>query len=128
MTLPRFASTLALLILACSTGFAQKKGDVAIPKPDLANEKYGPHERNVLDLWKAKSDKPTPLVIHIHGGGFQGGDKSLLPQDLLKRCLDAGISVMSINYRLSPGVHFPAHYMDCARAIQFARQNAKDWN
>ncbi len=28
------------------------------PAPDLANVKYGPHARNVLDLWKAKSDNP----------------------------------------------------------------------
>jgi len=25
-------------------------------------------------------------------------------------------------------VSFPAHYLDCARAIQFARLHAKDWN
>lgn len=35
---------------------------------------------------------------------------------------------MAINYRLSPDVHFPAHYMDCARAIQFARLHAREWN
>lgn len=31
-------------------------------KPDLADEHYGPHDRQVFDLWKAKSEKPTPLV------------------------------------------------------------------
>ncbi|MEW6302923.1 MAG: alpha/beta hydrolase, partial [Verrucomicrobiota bacterium] len=46
----------------------------------------------------------------------------------LDGCLKAGISVMAINYRLSPEVSFPAHYMDCARAIQFARSKAKEWN
>jgi acetyl esterase/lipase len=35
---------------------------------------------------------------------------------------------MAINYRLSPEVAFPAHYLDCARAIQFARSRAKEWN
>jgi hypothetical protein len=33
--------------------------------PDAANVAYGPHERNVLDLWKAKSDRPAPLVSHL---------------------------------------------------------------
>jgi acetyl esterase/lipase len=98
------------------------------PAPDLANEKYGPHERNVLDLWKAKADSPTPLVVFIHGGGFRGGSKEGLSPALLKGLLDKGISVMAINYRLSPQVSFPAHYMDCARAIQFARMNAAHWN
>src|SRR5437899_3124575 len=43
--------------------------------PDISNIAYGDDPFNVLDLWKAKSDNPTPLVIFIHGGGFSGGDK-----------------------------------------------------
>jgi len=30
---------------------------------------YGSHPRQVLDFYQAKSDKPTPVVFHIHGGG-----------------------------------------------------------
>src|SRR5207248_9699772 len=103
--------TLSLLLLSSLNVAAQERRSAQDqkPKPDLAEVHYGPHQRNVLDLWKAQSDKPAPLLVHIHGGGFQGGDKSLLPQDLLKRCLASGISVMTINYRLSPEVHFPAH-------------------
>src|SRR5262249_24723991 len=70
-------------------------------KPDrLIGVKYGPHERNVLDLWKAPSSEPTPLVVFIHGGGFHAGSKELLRDAFRDACLDAGISVMSINYRL----------------------------
>ncbi len=99
------------------------------PKPDLANLSYGPHPRNVLDLWRASSDRPTPLLVFIHGGGFRSGSKDeKLPPLLLEGCLKAGISVMAINYRLTPEVVFPAHYLDCARAIQFARLHAREWN
>lgn len=58
--------------------FAQRKQQVHKPSlaPDIADHSYGPHERNVLDLWKAKSGRPTPLVIYIHGGAFAHGDKS----------------------------------------------------
>jgi acetyl esterase/lipase len=105
-----------------------RRAEAARPAPDLADFKYGPYERNVLDLWKAKSDKPTPLVVSIHGGGFCGGDKSSISVQLLRGLLTNGISMMAINYRLSPGVHFPTHYLDCARAIQFARLHAKEWN
>ena len=99
------------------------------PKPDLANVSYGPHPRNVLDFWRAPSAGPAPLMVFIHGGGFRSGSKEeKLPPLLLEGCLKAGISVMAINYRLTPEVVFPAHYLDCARAIQFARLHAREWN
>jgi acetyl esterase/lipase len=105
-----------------------KKKQPEKPAPDVANVAYGSHERHVLDLWKAKSERPTPLLVFIHGGGFRGGSKEALSPQLLDGCLKAGISVASINYRLSPEVAFPAHYMDSARAIQFLRHKAKEWN
>jgi acetyl esterase/lipase len=107
---------------------AQKKAAAEKPAPDLANVKYGPHERHVLDLWKAKSESPAPLMVFIHGGGFRGGSKEQLSPVILKGLLDRGISVMAINYRLSPEAKFPEHYLDCARAIQFARYRAAEWN
>ncbi len=96
--------------------------------PDVANVSYGPHARNVLDLWKASSSKPTPLVIHIHGGGFRAGDKGNLAPLLLDLCLGRGISVATINYRLSDHAAYPAFMHDGARAIQFLRSRAAEWN
>ncbi len=127
----RFPSVLAILIvslLALDTAHAQKSPrNAPKPKPDLADVHYGPHERNVLDLWQAKSEQPTPLVVYIHGGGFHAGSKESVSPSLLK-LLDQGISVMAVNYRFSPEVTFPAHYMDCARAIQYARLHAQEWH
>src|SRR5262245_20206508 len=125
-----FLSAAAFALLACFGGqaVAQKKGDDTKPKPDVAAFKYGPHERNVLDVWKAKSEKPPPLVIFIHGGGFRNGDKSQVNADLLDRCLKAGISVAAINYRLSQHAPFPAPMHDSALAVQTLRHKAKEWN
>ena len=47
----------------------------ALP-PTYSNVHYGPHERNVLDFWQAKSDRPTPVVVFMHGGGVVSGDKA----------------------------------------------------
>ncbi len=123
-----FVAIISALLTAplCAKTKIAKGG--AKPAPDLAEVKYGPHERNVLDLWKARSDKPPPLVVFIHGGGFRSGSKEKLSATLLERLLGKGISVMAINYRLSPEVTFPAHYMDSARALQFARSKAGEWN
>src|SRR5690606_33445327 len=55
-----------------------------------------------------------------------GGDKRGVPPGLLRGCLDAGISVASINYRLSHQAPFPAPMEDGARAIQFLRSKAEE--
>lgn len=102
------------------------------PKPTLADIHYGPHERQVLDFHQAKSDRPTPVVLNIHGGGWVRGDKKSIGE--LCKCLDAGVSVISINYRYSwqaqlagvkPPVEWPLH--DAARALQFLRSKAAEW-
>ena len=96
-------------------------------RPTHANVKYGPHERNVMDVWLAESDKPAPVLVSIHGGGFRGGNKSVDPT-LLQSCLDAGISVVAITYRLSDVAIAPAQHFDAARAVQFTRSKAKEWH
>lgn len=120
---------LSALILYCAfvlhaVTFAQDA-----PKPDIVNESYGQYEMNKFDMWKAKSDVPTPLVIYIHGGSFAHGDKAeKLSVSTIQNLVKAGISYMSINYRLTPEVSYPQHYFDCARAIQYARYHAKELN
>ena len=97
--------------------------------PTMENVAYGTHERNVLDLWQAKSDKPTPIVVFIHGGGFVNGDKSTVRGSAaLKKFLDHGVSVASINYRFKEHASVPDILRDAARAIQYIRSRAKEWN
>jgi acetyl esterase/lipase len=120
-------------LLACGAGAQQaapKKKQQQPPRvpADVANVAYGPHERNVFDLWKARSDRPTPLVIHIHGGGFTQGDKSTVSPALLDLCLKSGVSVASINYRYSTQAPYPAPMADSARAVQFLRLHAREYN
>jgi acetyl esterase/lipase len=95
------------------------------------NVKYGEHERQVLDFYPAKSEKPTPVVFYIHGGGWRGGDKKTNP----KAFLDRGISVVAINYRYvqnaaEDGTNPPvkAPLSDATRALQFVRSKAAEWN
>ncbi|MFH1300780.1 MAG: alpha/beta hydrolase fold domain-containing protein [Planctomycetota bacterium] len=98
-------------------------------KPTYADVKYGAHERNVLDFYQAKSDQPTPLVIYIHGGGFVGGSKRV-SAGLVNLFHTAGISVAAIHYRFIDGkeILLPKPQRDGARAVQFLRSKAKEWN
>jgi acetyl esterase len=122
------AAAFASLLLAGASHAQRTDRKTVAPKPDITNEHYGPHQRHALDLYKAKSDTPTPLVVYIHGGGFRAGSKETVSGGLVAGLTAKGISVMAINYRFSPEVTFPAHYMDSARAIQYARLHAKEWN
>jgi acetyl esterase/lipase len=98
-----------------------------LPEPTHANVAYGPHERNVLDVWLAKADGPTPLLVHIHGGGWINGDKKSVNAETLKFMLDRGVSVASVNYRYSTIAPLPGPVHDAARAIQFLRSKAAEW-
>jgi arylformamidase len=95
--------------------------------PTRSDVSYGPHARNVLDFWKAEGDGPRPLLVYIHGGGWTGGDKSQEgnPQ---RTWLAQGVSYAAINYRLTPGDPLPAPIHDAARAVQFLRTKATEWN
>jgi acetyl esterase/lipase len=107
----------------------------ALPPPTLADVAYGKHPKQVMHLWKAESKTPTPLLFFIHGGGWQGGNRTSGLAALLPAMLKNGISVVSIEYRfipeatadgVVPPVKGPLH--DAARALQFVRSKAGEWN
>src|SRR5580704_383283 len=120
-------SVLVVIMAVAPAAFSQAQPKQKAPPPTHRDVHYGPHERNVLDFWQAESKQPTPVLVSIHGGGFVAGNKSVQPQ-LLKGCLDSGISVAAINYRYSTQAIAPAPFHDGARAVQFLRSKAKEWN
>ena len=118
---------MAVLLVLGTTASAQKIA------PTQANVPYGTHPRQVLDFYQAPGDQPTPVIFNIHGGGWMSGDKA--PVGFVEYSLKAGISVVSINYRLIPqakemGVVPPvkACLEDAVRALQFVRHHATQWN
>jgi len=120
---------LALIVGSSSVIYSQNQKKKKGPPPTLVNVAYGPHERNVLDFWKVESDQPTPVLIFIHGGGFVGGDKSSIRGSaVLKGALKKGVSFAAINYRFRRTTPIQNIMRDAARAVQFIRHNAKEWN
>ncbi|MBX7206990.1 MAG: alpha/beta hydrolase [Verrucomicrobiaceae bacterium] len=111
------------------TAAPEAKKTVGGPAPTFADVAYGPHERNKLDFWKAKADKPAPVVVFIHGGGFVAGDKSRwqgTPE--LKQLLDKGVSCAAINYRYLTQAPVQDILHDAAHAVQFVRSKGSEWN
>ena len=94
-------------------------------QPTYKNISYGPHQDMTLNFWKFKSESPVPLLVHIHGGGWIGGKKN---ETISPNELKTGYSFASIDYRLAGTELLPAAVHDAARAIQFFRTKAKEWN
>ncbi len=114
-----------LICFAPTTSFAADK-----PKPltpTHANVSYGSHRLNTIDFWRAEGKGPRPLLVYIHGGGWIGGDKKRSPASVLPY-LKKGISYAAINYRLTGESPLPTPVHDAARAIQFIRSKAGEWN
>lgn len=81
-----------------------------------------------MDIYLPNSKGPYPVVIWIHGSGFESGDKSGNESKPAKEALLRGYAVVSINYRLSKDAKFPAQINDVKAAIRFLRANAKEYN
>ncbi|MCC6508929.1 MAG: DUF1080 domain-containing protein [Pirellulaceae bacterium] len=105
------------------------------PDPTHYDVSYGPHPKQVLHFWKAESDKPTPMLLFVHGGGWQNGGRMAGLTNMLPKLLSQGVSVASVEYRfiaeatadgVSPPVKGPLH--DAARALQFVRSKSAEWN
>ena len=131
---PVWSCSFVIVALLSASSITARAADPPQPEPappTLKDVRYGSYERNVLDVYKAQRSTPTPVLIHIHGGGWMGGDK--FPYDAAPY-LKMGISVVSINYRLidkrrdKDAAQYPAPMQDCARAVQFVRSQSEEWN
>jgi acetyl esterase/lipase len=92
------------------------------------NIPYSPdHIRHKLDIYLPEpSPNPLPVIVWIHGGGWQSGDKSSAATKA-QPLLDMGFAVVGINYRYSSQAVFPAQLHDCRGAIRWVRAHADDY-
>jgi acetyl esterase/lipase len=89
---------------------------------DLAYIENGdPAQKLDLYLPEATPEKPLPLIVHIHGGGWQAGSKFPCP---VAGMVLRGYAVASVEYRFSQKAKFPAQIQDCQAAIRWLRANA----
>jgi acetyl esterase/lipase len=121
-----------MLLLAWGVpAFAQQRPGGVPPQGTtvLRNLEYvkGGHERQKLDLYLPEKLEPAPLpvIVWIHGGGWQAGSKDRCPAIPF---VAKGYAVASINYRLSQHATFPAQIEDCKAAIRWLRANAAKYH
>ena len=130
---------LAAIILAVKMQIHQANSHKNLAKHILFNTHnscitvaYGQHlnnEANLLDLWLPEETESAsgktlyPLIIFIHGGAWESGDKSFMAFQVPFN--NNGYAVASINYRLTREAPYPAQIEDCKIAISWLRSHAK---
>jgi acetyl esterase/lipase len=87
----------------------------------VAGEPYA-QDKDKLDLYLPEGPSDVPVMVWIHGGGLQDGDKRR-QGPLARRFAAAGIATAAVNYRLSPGVAHPAHVQDVAAAFAWVKRH-----
>ena len=108
---------------------ARRRGDgpfpVAQKSPRARTITITGKDGNEIPLRVIAPDNPRGIYLHIHGGGWVLGAADL--QDpMLERIADnAGLAVVSVEYRLAPEHPYPAGPDDCEAATVWLLQNAK---
>jgi acetyl esterase/lipase len=105
---PAFSSTLL--------GSVQK--DILYCKPD--------DKPQYMDIYYPDSGGPWPVVLFVHGGGWQQGDKA--GGEYMQFLNDHGILLASINYRLSDEGEFPIMIEDAKCAVRYLRTYSAELN
>lgn len=101
--------------------------DVRFDQPYAGNE----NPKQMVDVYLPKKrldDKPLPVVVFIHGGGWSGGDRKSYVQQALGLVASGKYAAVAVGYRLSGEIKWPAQIYDCKAAIRYVRGHAKDWN
>ncbi len=87
--------------------------------------------RQTLDLYLPKDrsvENPLPLLVFIHGGGWQNGSKDGAGRRLAPFLEGGHYAGASIGYRLTDEATWPSQIHDCKAALRWLRGNAKKYH
>src|SRR5262245_15549880 len=108
----RRTAPLLVLVLAAPLGAAGPKAHRGLAYAELSNE------RQTLDVYAPAQGTKLPVVVWIHGGGWQAGDKNEVHHKP-PTFADKGFVFVSINYRLLPRATIQQMAQDVAKAIRW---------
>jgi len=100
------------------------------------DQRYGPAERNVLDVFAAPKASPDrarlkPVVLFVHGGGFARGakhtDGTPFYDNIGVWAVAYGLVGVTMNYRLAPESTWPSGIEDVGAAVKWLQANAAQY-
>jgi acetyl esterase/lipase len=108
---------------------AQGTTDVKVEKDiPYASTKNPKQTLDLLLPVSPKNDKPLPVVVNIHGGAWQAGDKSQGVGAIMSLVGTGEYAGATIEYRLTDEASWPAQAFDCKAAIRWIRANAEKYH
>jgi len=79
-----------------------------------------------LRIYKPKSSpNPLPVLLWLHGGGYVMGKPEMDDRRCIEYARQAGIAVVSVDYRCAPKDPFPAALDDCTIALKWVAAHAE---
>ncbi|UII29299.1 alpha/beta fold hydrolase [Fulvivirga maritima] len=114
-----FTALVLMLLIRVAYSQAPTFSDVAYVNDD--------QEAHLLDIYVPDGlEVPNRAVLFIHGGGWSSGSKELT-MGYCQELLEAGITVVGVNYRHSQDTLFPAQLHDVKTAVRFLKTHADDY-
>ena len=116
----------AILAMLLAAGSATAAEYEMITHRDLA---FAEHDGTKLvgDLYLPKGKSKAPVLVAVHGGGWQVGSKQFYRYWGLFLAR-AGYAVFSIDYRLGKAGTYPNAVYDVKAAVQFIRAKASEFD
>lgn len=90
---------------------------------------YGSDRRQRFDVYAPQGARGAPVILLVHGGGWENGDKrhGRVVENKVARWVPAGFVVVSINYRMIPDADPVEQAGDVARALSTVQRMASQW-
>ncbi len=86
-------------------------------------------EAQKLDIYLPnEGEGPFPVILAVHGGGFEFGDKATDEMNPELTGVNRGYAVVSVNYRMSGEAKFPAAVHDVKAAVRFIKAHAAEYD
>ncbi|HXS74522.1 MAG TPA: alpha/beta hydrolase [Rhodanobacteraceae bacterium] len=121
-----------LLMQRRSGGMPQRYSrEVTLP-PNVRVQRdvaYGSDPQQRFDVYLPPRAHDAPVILLVHGGGWQRGDKAMnnVVQNKLTRWVPRGLVLISVDYPMLPQADPLQQARSVAQALAWAQRHAAEW-
>jgi len=105
--------------------FSDKFPEPHVEVYDVSDQQIpGPVGDIPIRIYKPSAQTNLPILVYYHGGGWVIGDLETHDSVCRNLCHQAGVIVVSVDYRLAPEHKFPVPFDDCYTATEWVAAHA----